>query len=286
MRYSATSVMLPELTLEEQAALLQGLGYDGIEWRVRRVSEEARGKGFSEWGAHKNDLTPENFLSNAKRMKTAAADHGLTIVGIASNAPATGLEQLRLLAEGAAACGAPFIRVGCPRGYDGTDDYNLLYEEAVEAYGKALEVVSGHGVKAALEIHGGTIHPSVSLAHRIVSNWEPRRVGVIYDPNNMVMDGYETTELALELLGAYLGHVHVGGHKPVAKGRDETGTVEWGWESVPLGEGLYDHPRLLKKLKRMEYAGFISVEDFRDAPVEEKLSDAIDYLRRVEAELG
>lgn len=286
MRYSATSVMLPELTMEEQAALLQRLGYDGLEWRVRRVSEEARGKGFSEWGAHKNDLTPDNFLSNAKRMKTAAADHGLTIVGIASNAPATDLEQLRLLAEGAAACGAPFVRVGCPRGYDGTDDYNLLYEEAVEAYGKALEVVSGHGVKAALEIHGGTIHPSVSLAHRIVSNWEPRRVGVIYDPNNMVMDGYETTELALELLGPYLGHVHVGGHKPVAKSGDETGTVEWGWESVPLGEGLYDHPRLLKKLKRMGYAGFISVEDFREAPVEEKLSNAIDYLRRVEAQLG
>jgi len=286
MRYSATSVMLPELTLEEQAGLLQRLGYDGIEWRVRRVPEEARGRGFSEWGAHKNDLTPETFLANGERMKRVAADHGLAIAGLASNAPATDLEQLRLLAEGAAACGAPFIRVGCPRGYDGTEDYNLLYEEAVEAYGKALEVVSSHGVKAALEIHGGTIHPSVSLAHRIVSNWEPPRVCVIYDPNNMVVDGYETTEVALELLGPYLGHVHVGGHKPVAKSRDETGTVEWGWESVSLGEGLYDHPRLLKKLKLMGYAGFISVEDFRDAPAEEKLSNAIDYLRRVEAGLG
>jgi len=286
MRYSATSVMLPELTLEEQAGLLQRLGYDGIEWRVRRVPEEARGRGFSEWGAHKNDLTPETFLANGERMKRVAADHGLAIAGLASNAPATDLEQLRLLAEGAAACGAPFIRVGCPRGYDGTEDYNLLYEEAVEAYGKALEVVSSHGVKAALEIHGGTIHPSVSLAHRIVSNWEPPRVCVIYDPNNMVVDGYETTEVALELLGPYLGHVHVGGHKPVAKSRDETGTVEWRWESVSLGEGLYDHPRLLKKLKLMGYAGFISVEDFRDAPVEEKLSNAIDYLRRVEAGLG
>ena len=286
MRYSATSVMLPELTLEEQAGLLQRLGYDGIEWRVRQVSEEARGRGFSEWGAHKNDLTPETFLANGERMKRVAADHGLAIAGLASNAPATDLEQLRLLAEGAAACGAPFIRVGCPRGYDGTEDYNLLYEEAVEAYGKALEVVSSHGVKAALEIHGGTIHPSVSLAHRIVSNWEPPRVCVIYDPNNMVVDGYETTEVALELLGPYLGHVHVGGHKPVAKSRDETGTVEWRWESVSLGEGLYDHPRLLKKLKLMGYAGFISVEDFRDAPVEEKLSNAIDYLRRVEAGLG
>jgi hypothetical protein len=36
MRYSATSVMLPELEMGEQAALLQRLGFDGIEWRVRR----------------------------------------------------------------------------------------------------------------------------------------------------------------------------------------------------------------------------------------------------------
>ncbi len=74
MRYSATSVMTPELTLEEQAALLQRLGFDGIEWRVRRVSDEQRGKGFSEWGEHKNDLTPENFAEDAARMKQVAAD--------------------------------------------------------------------------------------------------------------------------------------------------------------------------------------------------------------------
>jgi len=285
MRYSATSVMMPELTLEEQAAVLQRLGFDGIEWRVRRVSDEQRGKGFSEWGEHKNDLTPENFLDNAQRMKQVAADHGLTIAGIASNAPATDLEQVKLLAEGALACGAPFIRIGCPRGYDGSVDYKLLYDEAVEAYGEALDVIAPFDVRAVLEIHGGTIHVSASLAHRLVSNWNPTRVCVIFDPNNMVADGFETTEIAIELLGPYLGHVHVGGHRPVAKGVDDLGTRQWEWEMVSLAEGLYDHPRLLRKLRAIDYRGFITVEDFRKVPLEEKLSEGLQYLRKLEAGL-
>jgi sugar phosphate isomerase/epimerase len=285
MRYSATSVMLPDLTLEEQAALLQRLGFDGIEWRVRRVPASARGKGYSEWGEHKNDLTPENFARNAPRMTQVAADHGLAIAGIASNAPATDLEQVRLLGEGAAACGAPFVRVGCPRGYDGTENYNALFEEAVDAYHAALDVLAPFGVRAALEIHGGTIHVSASLAHRLVSHWPPERVCVIYDPQNMVADGYETTELAVDLLGPYLGHVHAGGHKPVEKGRDQLGTVAWQWPGVPMAEGLYSYPRLLAKLKAVGYGGFISIEDFRGLPAEAKLKEGIAYLRAVEASL-
>lgn len=285
MRYSATSVMMPELGLEEQAALLQRLGFDGIEWRVRRVVEEQRGKGYSEWGEHKNDLTPENFIENASRMRQVAADHGLAIAGIASNAPASDVEQVKLLAEGARECGALFIRVGCPKGYDGARDYNGLYAEAVDAYGAALEAVKGLGVRFALEIHGGTIHPSASLAYRIVSNWDPDRVCVIFDPNNMVADGFETTEIAVELLGPYLGHVHLGGHRPVETERDENGTMKWDWEGAALADGLYDHPRLLRKLAAVGYGGFVTVEDFRPLLVEAKLSEAIAYLKHVEASL-
>ena len=283
MRYSATSVMMPDLTLEEQVALLHRLGFDGIEWRVRRVSDEQRGRGFSEWGEHKNDLTPENFLDKAPRMRQIAADHGLAIAGIASNAPADDIEQVKLLAQGAKACGAPFIRVGCPHLYDGTRSYNELYAEAVEAYDAALKAVTGFDIKFALEIHGGTIHPSASLAHRIVANWDPARVCVIFDPNNMVADGFETTEIAIDLLGPYLGHVHLGGHKPVEMERDEWGTLKWEWQGAALADGLYDHRRLLRKLKAVGYRGCITVEDFRGLPLEGKLGEGIQYLRKLEA---
>ncbi len=283
MKYSATTVLLPELGLEEQAALLQRLGFDGVEWRVRRVPEGARGQGYGFWGEHKNDLTPENLAEHAARMKQVAADHGLAIAGLATDVSAEDLEQVKRLAEGAAACGAPFIRVSVPRRYEGTVNYWTLYEEAVEAYGRALEAAAPFGVKFCLETHNGTIHTSASLAYRLVSNFSPERVGVIYDPQNMAMDGYETTELALELLDKYVGHCHVGGHRPVEKGRDANGTVQWDWPGCPMAEGTYSHPRLLAKLKAMQYPHFISIEDFRSLPAEEKLREGITYLRAVEA---
>jgi sugar phosphate isomerase/epimerase len=285
MRYSATSVVLPELTMEEQAALLQTLGYDGIEWRVRRVSEETRKRPFSEWGAHKNDLTPDNFASSAKRMKQVASDHGIAIAGIASNVDATDIEQVKLLMAGAQAYGAPFIRVGCPRRYDGSVPYPVLYNEAVDAFGKLLNAIAGSKVKVGVEIHGGTIHTSAALTHRIISHWSPDRICAIYDPQNMVSDGYETTELALELLDKYVGHVHAGGHRPEAKGKDDTGTTQWEWPGVPMADGLYSYPRMLRKMKAMGYSHFISIEDFRALPVEAKLKEGIDYLRAVEAKL-
>jgi len=285
MRYSATSVMLPQLTMEEQAALLRKLGYDGIEWRVRRVSDETRKRPFSEWGAHKNDLTPENFASNAERMRKVAADHGIAIAGIASAASADDIEQVKLLMEGAQACGAPLVRVGCPRRYDGSVPYPVLYNEAVDAFGKLLDAVAGYKVKAGVEIHAGTIHTSASLTHRIISHWSPERICAIYDPQNMVSDGYETTDLALELLDKYLGHVHAGGHRPEAKGKDDTGTTQWEWPGVPMADGLYSYPRMLQKMKAMGYSHFISIEDFRPLPVEAKLKEGIDYLRAVEAKL-
>ena len=172
------------------------------------------GAGYSFWGEHRNDLTPENFAAMAARMRQVAGEHGLAIAGIASNAAAPDLEQVKLLVEGAATCGAPFIRVGAPRGYDRTINYHELYAETVEAYGRAVEAAAGSGVKLVLETHGGTIHVSTSLAYRILSNFTPTQVGVIYDPQNMVMDGYETTELGLEILGEYVAHAHVGGHRP------------------------------------------------------------------------
>lgn len=285
MRYSATTVMLPDLTLVEQAALLQRLGFDGIEWRVRRESEAERAGPFRVFGAHKSDLTPDNFAQKAGEMRRVAAEHGLAIAGIGAAATVDDLEQVKLLVEGAAKCGAPFIRVGATRGYGYGEDinYHVIYDETVAAYGKAVEAAKGSGVKLALEIHGHTIHCSASLAYRILSHWTPDQVCAIYDPQNMVSDGYETTELGLELLDKYVGHCHVGGHKPVEKGKDATGTSEWDWPGCPMADGLYDYRRMLRKLKAMQYPYFLSIEDFRDLPHEVKLREGIEYLKKVEA---
>jgi sugar phosphate isomerase/epimerase len=286
MKYSATTVFLPHLTLLEQAQVLSRLGYDGMELRVRRISPEQRAKAEpSPWGYHVNDLTPENFVAKAAEIRQVLGDHGLALAGIASAASCTELDQVRLLIEGAFAAGAPFIRVAAAAGYrpDGSQDYWQVFGETVAGYARVLQISRGSGVRIVLEIHAGTIHCSASLAHRIVSHFSPAEVGVIYDPQNMVRDGFETTALAIQLLGPYLAHCHVGGHRPLPPTeRDAKGTAQWRWEGCPMAEGLFDFPTMMAQLRRVGYRHFVSVEDFRNAPAEERLRDAIAYLRSLE----
>jgi sugar phosphate isomerase/epimerase len=285
MKYSATTVALPELTMLEQARLLQGLGFDGVELRVRRVADEQRAMPPSIWGNHRNDITPENFRQQAGSIVKILGDHGLALAGIASGVTCLDLEQVKLLLDGAVATRAPFIRVGASAGYNGTRPYREIHEETIAGYSRVIDLAKGTGVRILLEIHGGTIHPSASLALRIVGMFDPAHTGVIFDPQNMVSDGFETTGIAMEILGAYIAHCHVGGHRPEPGVADANGTVPWTWPGCRMAEGLYHHPALLAGLKKIGFQGFISVEDFRSAPVEEKLADALRYLKSIEAGL-
>ena len=280
MKFSATSVMLPKHDIVQTCALLQRLGLDGVEWRVRRTPPGQGDAEPSSWGRHLTDLSPDNILSHADDVKQVCRDHGLAVATFASNCSATDLEQVKLIAEGAQACGCPRVRIGCPRGYDGSVSYHDLYDEAVEAFGQALEITRAFGVKALVEMHGGTIHPSASLAHRLVSNFDAADIGVIYDPQNMVIDGYETTSLAIELLGEYLAHIHVGAHRAEPTELDSKGTQQWSWPGCPMGKGLYNYPKMMTALQESGYAGFISIEDFDPSrSEEEKLREGLRYLR-------
>lgn len=286
MRFSVTTVILPTLDLEETVKLLSRLGFQGVEWRVRRIPPDKKEAPFSFWGNHKNDLTPERFLREAAQIRKLCDDHGLRIVSLAAQARADQLEEVKLLADGAAAVAGngtppPLLRIGPPRNYDGGTNYHILYREAVEAYGKALEITRPRRVKMVMETHNNTLCVSASLAHRLVSPFSPEDLGVIYDPQNAVVDGYETPQLALELLGPYLAHLHIGGARPVAGKTDEFGSVRWRWERCPLAEGLYDYRRLFELLKKIGYDGFCSLEDFRPGEPEALLTESVKWLRMV-----
>lgn len=279
MKISATTVMIPQYDMGETAALLSRLGYDGAEWRVRRIPEGARGAPYTPWSNVKNDYTPEMFAEHPEKLIEASKRHKVAIAGIASNAPANDLKDIELLAKGAAAAKAPFIRVVAPRNYDRGVNYNALFEEAKEAYSRAVEITRSYGVRILIEMHVGTIFVSSGLAHRFVSRFEPSEVGVIYDLANIIQEGYENPKMALDLLGPYVGHVHLGGSSPRPGPRQADGTINWHWEGTPLAEGVLDVKQAIRDLKAVGYDRFISVEDFREIPAEEKLSENLAYLR-------
>ncbi len=281
MKFSVTSVVLPDLEVIETCRLLRRLGFEGVEWRVRYAPADARG--YSMWGAHKSDLSPDNIGKRAAEVRRITEDHGLAMPIIASNVRADELETIRKLAEGAALLGNVPVRVGAPCGYDRSRPYEALYDEAVEAYGRALEVLKAAGQSAIIEIHGGTIMVSASLAWRIVSRFDPRDIGVIYDVNNMAKDGCETFRMGLELLGPYLKHCHAGGWRPVAGERRPDGTLGWKYEGCDLSDSILDIPQFMADLEAVGYSGFVSIEDFRPMDHERKLAPQLAYLKRLAA---
>lgn len=116
-------------------------------------------------------------------------------------------------------------------------------------------------IRIAVEIHHNTIFASASLVHRLVSNFDPAVIGVIYDVGNMVYEGYEDHRIGMDLLGPYLHHVHL---KNAAAFPDElraNGIQKWRNRWTPLDEGLVNVKDFLLALEAGGYNGWISLED-------------------------
>jgi len=287
MKVSVFTVMCPDLDLQETIDVCKASGADGIEWRVREIPPDRRGGDYSFWGNHKNDLPPAKFVETAEDIRKRCDDAGLAIPNIASYVGyASDADEVKMVAEGAAKCGAASFRCG-PARYDGSRAFDELYRETVEGYERIVEIIRPFGVKALIETHPDIITPSASAARRIVENFSSTEVGVIHDPGNMVNEGYEQWKMGFEILGDYLSLVHAKNASRVAYERREDGIVPWGGKSVPLGDGGADWRAIVDALKAVGYEGFLSLEDFTtDVSSAEKIERDVKFLKEVIAAAG
>ncbi len=273
MKVGVFTVGLPDLTPEEVVRELASAGYDGVEWRVTRVPEEARDEEPSFWG--NNLCTLEPGAGEAERARRLAGGAGLEITGLGTYIEVGDLGATEEAMRFARTAGAPQIRVGVSRP-DGGRSYREMLGES-RSYLEEVEGLAGRcGIKALVEIHHGTICPSASLAHALVDGLDPGRIGVIFDPGNMVHEGFEDYGMGLDLLGPYLAHVHL---KNAAYDRPKNGGV-WRARWSPLEDGLVDFGRLFDGLEGVGYDGWLVVEDFSAArPTREALRHNLNFVR-------
>lgn len=257
MKIGVFTVMLPDLTPEYAARELKAAGYDGVEWRVTHVSKE-RQDPPSFWG--NNLCTLEPSQEEAVRARALAEQAGLAIPNLGTYIGVGDLAATEQAMRFAKTAGAPQLRVGVGQ-LKADASYHDLFTEA-KAFLNEVEVLARHyGVKALVEIHHGTICPSASLAHRLVSHFGPEAIGVIFDPGNMVHEGFENYRLGLELLGPYLAHIHL---KNSAYERPERGGV-WQARWAPLEDGVVNFSKLLDAAKAVGYDSWLVIEDFSSA---------------------
>jgi sugar phosphate isomerase/epimerase len=168
MKVGVFTVGLPDLTPEEAVRELKEADYDGVEWRVTRVPEESRSEEPSFWGNNLCTLAPTE------------EEAGLEVAGLGTYVAVGDLEATDEAMRFAVTAGAPQVRVGA--GVPDGRSYQELFAAAREFLEGVEDLAGSNGVKALIEIHHRTICPSASLAHRLVSAFDPELVGVILDP--------------------------------------------------------------------------------------------------------
>ena len=263
---------LPDLTPEEAVREIKDAGYDGVEWRVTRVPEDARSEEPSFWGNNLCTLAPTE--EGARRARRISEEAGLEVPGLGTYVAVGDLEATAEAMRLAVMAGAPQVRVGA--GAPDGRSYGELFAAAREFLEGVEDLARSHGVKALIEIHHRTICPSASLAHRLVSALDPDLVGVILDPGNMAQEGFEDYRIGAELLGPYLAHVHI-----------KNSAFEWPagggvWEPrwAPLEDGVVDFGLVFEALEYVGYDAWLVIEDFSGVrPSREALRYNLEFIR-------
>lgn len=269
MKFSVQTAVLPELSREQVVAALSRHGYDAVEWRLHETYH----------------VDPAGLPGSARTLGKLCADHGLAISCLMGYAPLDDLDQQKRIAEACAIVGCPRYRPSAVI-YDGTRAYPELYAETVERLGRVLDAVAPFGAKPVIETHFSTIAPSASLAHRLVSNFPPERIGVNFDPANCIIEGHEAWQMGLELLGPYLDYVHAKN----ASWIKENG--RWRWVFDDLRNGRVDWREVMTALKRVGFDGCVSNENFFAVPMKtrgfvgEDLTVHLDRYRDIDERLA
>ena len=110
MKLGVFTVGLPDLTPEEAVMELRDAGYDGVEWRVTRVPEEARSEEPSFWGNNLCTLAPTE--EEARRARRISEEADLEVPGLGTYVPVGDLEAAHEAMRFAVTAGAPQVRVG------------------------------------------------------------------------------------------------------------------------------------------------------------------------------
>ncbi|WP_339838129.1 sugar phosphate isomerase/epimerase family protein [Paenibacillus sp. FSL R7-0272] len=276
MKLSIFTVAVPDLDANELASAAAAAGIAGIEWRYRGIPEDASAEQPSFWRNNRCSIDPDRWQEQVPVFREAAEAHDRKSIALVPYLNCGDMVATEQAFQAASTLGASMMRVGVP-GYDRSTAYPELYGKAVRYLNEVQDIAKQYNVKAVIETHHQTIAPTASLAYRLVQSLDPEHVGVLYDPGNMVHEGYENHRMGLELLGPYLAHVHVknagwykkevaniSDQKALTPRSDSEQSLSTLWEChwAPLTEGMVDWVQMVRDLRAVGYDGYYGIEDF------------------------
>lgn len=283
MKCGVFSLAMPEYTPEEAVCILSEIGYDGVEWRVSDIAPADKPEGYTRenryWSYNRCTLDVTEVDRVANTIKKLCDNAKLDICSLTTYLSPWETDGIRKVLKAATILCCGNIRIKTP-GYDASEDYNAVFERTVRQTEALVSLSREYGVRINYEQHMETIIPSASAAYRLVSNFDPMHIGIIFDPGNMVFEGFENYQMVVEVLGGYLAHVHMKNAIWNLAGTTDAGPQKWKPRWAPLKSGYADLERAGRVLREAGYKGFICLEDFsNEVDTLTKLKESYSFMK-------
>lgn len=259
MRLSVFTACTPWLPLPELIPAVAAAGYQGLEVGLReRVWDPAQPPQF--WNNNPAIIDYATALEESAIARAALDQAGLACVGVGSYAAITDTERHALCLDVAASLGAPIVRIGPGRWQAGRSGAEQLADLRAR-YHDLGQHAQARGVRVVIEVHNHSFCPSPSATLRVLDGCDPRGVGVILDPANMMHEGWEAMPQAIGSLGPYLAHVHVKDTAVTSRPQAHEHR-RLNFPFAALGEGVLDWAAIIAELRAADYIGWLSIENF------------------------
>jgi sugar phosphate isomerase/epimerase len=263
MKLGVFTTFLPEYTFPEACKLIKSIGYDGVQPRIvppnSAVFDPA--KPFNPWGNNKGGISETDFFADPKGALKAATDIGLQISSVASYTSAAEMDRALAMVKACSKAGIKNVRISAlPMPKEQKFDHAGFIEKARGSYKELVQEAKRAGVRPCLELHMGTAWPSAAGVVNFLRGISPEDVGVLYDPANMISDGWEVPVVAVNVLGPYLAEVHVKNSKWLPDSDDPRGVKKWKTVPADLEDGCVNWADVIDLLKVHNYQGWLVEE--------------------------
>jgi len=193
----------------------------------------------------------------------------LTIGLVPRETRAARIAHIKKASDFAKQCGIAAVQTHC--GFIPENPNDAVYKETVTAMREVATYCKRNGQNFRYETGQET---PITLV-RAIQDVGLDNQGVNFDLANLILYGKANPTDAIELLGPYVQGIHA------KDGLWPTNPKELG-EEVPIGKGKVDFPRIIARLKELNYRGAVTIEREISGPRQvEDVRDAKTYLEKL-----
>ena len=193
----------------------------------------------------------------------------LTIGLVPRETRAARIAHIKKASDFAKQCGVPAVQTHC--GFIPENPNDPVYKETVAAMREVAAYCKNNGQNFRYETGQET---PITLV-RAIQDVGLDNQGVNFDLANLILYGKSNPVDAIELLAPYVQGIHA------KDGLFPTNPKELGKE-VPIGKGKVDFPRIIERLKQLNYRGAVTIEREISGPQQlEDVRDAKAYLEKL-----